>query len=107
MKKIYIILLLVVTFTVSAQESTNSYGLVNTEISDFKLYPNPVYNGLVHITTKNNEEKDITIYNVFGEIVLQERIKVKSLNISRLVPGVYVVRVTENQKSINRKLVVK
>lgn len=107
MKKIYAILLLVVTFTVSAQESTKPSSPTTTEISEFKLYPNPVYNGLVHITTKNNKEKQITIFNVFGEIVLLERIKDKSLDISRLVPGVYVVRVTENKKSITRKLVVK
>ncbi|WP_298477376.1 T9SS type A sorting domain-containing protein [uncultured Maribacter sp.] len=107
MKKIYIILLFLASYTISAQDATKISDIPNREISEFKLYPNPVFNGFVYITTQNNEEKEIIIYDVFGEIVLMDRIKNKRLDISRLISGVYVVTVTENKKSISRKLVVK
>ena len=61
----------------------------------------------MYVTTDKNDTKEIRVYDVFGELILSDRISSKSLNISRLSPGVYVVQVTENGKSINRKLVVK
>ena len=61
----------------------------------------------MYITTQKNKVKDITVYDVFGEVVLRDRIKNNSLDISRLVPGVYVLQVTENEHTMNRKLVVK
>lgn len=78
-----------------------------SEIVDFKLYPNPVSENRVYITTKNNATKDIVVYNIFGEVVLKQRITTKELNISKLVSGMYLIQVTENKKSITRKLVVK
>jgi len=107
MKKIYLLLLILVSYTVSAQEDKNSSINTSSEIAEFKLYPNPVSNGLVHITTKNNNEKEVLIYDVFGEIVLTNRIYNKNLDVSRLVSGVYVLTVIEDKKSITRKLVVK
>jgi len=62
---------------------------------------------MVYITTAMNGIKDIVIYDVFGEIVLRDRISSKSLSISRLVAGVYVLQVTENNETMTRKLVVK
>lgn len=79
----------------------------DTKESTFKLYPNPATNGVVYITTETNNGKEIVIYDVFGEIVLTDRIKTKTLNISRLVSGVYVLQLTENNKTMTRKLVVK
>lgn len=91
----------------SAQETAELTPQLNQEISGFKLYPNPAYDGVVYISTKNNARKEIVVYDVFGEIVLTERVQGNRLNISRLVPGVYVLQVTENNNSITRKLVVK
>ena len=107
MKKIYIALLMVSTLVLSAQEPVDLSGPVKDEIAGFKLYPNPVYDGVVYITTQLNARKEIIVYDVFGEVVLKEHILNKRLNISRLVPGVYVLQITENNKSLTRKLVVK
>ena len=91
----------------SAQEPVDFTSLKNGEISGFKLYPNPAFNDVVYITTDNNAHKEVIVYDVFGEVVLKDRILNTSLNISRLVPGVYVLQVSENNKTITRKLVVK
>ena len=107
MKKLYFILLMVSSFVLSAQEPVVSTNPRNEEISGFKLYPNPAFDALVYITTEQNARKEVIVYDVFGEIVLTDRILNTSLNISSLVPGVYVLQVTENNKTITRKLVVK
>lgn len=90
-----------------AQDTIDFRNLKNDEITGFKLYPNPATADVVYVTTDKNDSKEIRVYDVFGELVLSDRISTKRLNISRLSPGVYVVQVTENGKSINRKLVVK
>lgn len=77
------------------------------EVRGFKMYPNPAYGDEVYITTETNGNKEIQIFDVFGEVVLHERIATNTLNISKLVPGVYVLQVTENKKTMTRKLVIK
>ena len=92
---------------VYGQDTIDFGNLKNEEISGLKLYPNPATADMVYVTTENNDTKEIRIYDVFGELVLTDRISNKTLDISRLSPGVYVIQVTENKKTINRKLVVK
>ena len=91
----------------SAQDSVDVPSVSDNQIEDFKLYPNPAFNNVVYITTKDNGIKEISIYDVFGKVVLTDRIRNSALDISRLIPGVYVIQVIENKKTMTRKLVVK
>ena len=105
MKIIYFLLLMVFSLGLSAQDISGITPDNNSE--NFKLYPNPSYNGSVHIITADNKVKNIVIYDVFGAMVLKDRITTSLLNISKLSPGVYVLQVSEEQKIMTRKLVVK
>ncbi|MEO9478145.1 MAG: T9SS type A sorting domain-containing protein [Maribacter dokdonensis] len=107
MKKIYLMLFMVVSVGLYAQDTIDINNLDNDEITGFKLYPNPAIADIVYVTTQQNSLKEVRVYDVFGELVLTDKLSAKALNISRLSPGVYVVQVTENNKSITRKLVVK
>src|SRR3970282_2538321 len=40
-------------------------------IEGLNLYPNPVSNGKVYISTKNDSEKEIIIFDLLGKTVLQ------------------------------------
>lgn len=91
----------------SGQEKLPAIDEKDQESSNFTLYPNPAIDGIVYIKTLNNRSKDVTVYDVFGKIVLQDRISTNMLNIGRLSPGVYVIQVIENNKTMTRKLVVK
>lgn len=107
MKKIYFVLLMALPLLTYGQELVS----VNTgpvqELQGFKMYPNPAYGNEVYITTASNGTKDIKVYDIFGEVVLTDRITTNTLDISRLVPGVYVLQVTEEKKTMTRKLVIK
>jgi hypothetical protein len=107
MQKAYVFFLLVFTIVVSGQEKPPPIEEKDQETLNFTLYPNPAIDGIVYINTLNNKSKDITVYDVFGKIVLQDRISTNMLNIGRLTPGVYVIQVIENSKTMTRKLVVK
>lgn len=107
MKIIYTALLLVFPFVLSAQEMASLQPSHTEDIAGFKLYPNPVVDDVVYITTEKNAPKTVIIYDVFGEVLLQDRILTKALSITQLASGVYVMQVTEENKTITRKLVVK
>lgn len=102
MKHFYLIIFFFVCTLGFSQETTSS-----SDIDGFKLYPNPVTQGKVFIETKDNGPKQILIFDVLGTQVLQTTILGKELNLSRLVKGVYILRVLENNKVATRKLIVK
>ena len=96
-----------VTVALSAQAVTDAQGPKNEEIPEFRLYPNPVSEGVVYMASKENGTKTVVVYDVFGKEVLAERITNNVLHITSLVPGVYVLQVAEGKKTVTRKLVVK
>lgn len=100
-------MLLLLTLSTYGQDTAAGSYSSSVKESSFKLYPNPAITDVVYITTTENSIKNIVVYDVFGEIVLTDRISSNSLNISRLVAGIYVIQVTEGNKTMTRKLVVK
>ncbi|NNF19517.1 MAG: T9SS type A sorting domain-containing protein [Flavobacteriaceae bacterium] len=107
MKTIYFILLLVCTWSVSAQQRSGMDKNLEKDSTEFSIYPNPAYDDVVYINSGHYDNKQVTVFDVFGKVVLRERIATGTLNISRLVPGVYVLQLRENEKTMSRKLVVK
>lgn len=107
MKKIYFIVLLILPLLSFGQELVTVNDAKKIEVKGFKMYPNPAYGEEIYITTSSNGKKTIKIYDVFGEIVLTDKISTNTLDISRLTPGVYVLQVTEDKKTMTRKLVIK
>ncbi|SFN41898.1 Por secretion system C-terminal sorting domain-containing protein [Bizionia echini] len=71
------------------------------------VYPNPVSNGKLYVVTKNNFTKQVEIYNVLGKKIVSETLSGKELNISKIKPGIYIIKITENAISATRKLIVK
>ena len=72
----YITLLLGFFFTVSisAQEAKQQSKLQETTVIEgLNLYPNPVSNGKVYITSKNDSDKEVIIFDVLGKIYYQQK----------------------------------
>ncbi|MEN0010454.1 T9SS type A sorting domain-containing protein, partial [Flavobacterium nitrogenifigens] len=84
----------------------NTLGISENTIADLKVYPNPVTNGKLFITTVANVEKTIAIYDVLGKQVANTIAK-DYVNVSNLKDGVYIVKITEEGKTATRKLVIK
>lgn len=76
-------------------------------IADLSIYPNPVSNGKIYITTKENLTKDVEIYDVLGKKILSNSVFGKELNISKLTAGIYILKIKEGNNSATRKLVVR
>jgi hypothetical protein len=106
----YIALLLGFFFTmsVSAQEVKQQSKIQETKVIEgLNLYPNPVSNGKVYINSKNDLDKEVIVFDVLGKKALQTTISTKELNISSLSPGVYIIKINEDDATATRKLIVK
>ncbi len=106
----YITFLLAFFFTVSvsAQDSRQlPKPQESTSIEGLSLYPNPVTNGRVYISSKNDLEKEIIVFDILGKKVLQAHLVSKELNVSELPPGVYIIKISEQNASTTRKLIIR
>ena len=77
------------------------------EIVDLSIYPNPVSNGKIYITTHENLTKNVEVYDVLGKKIIAASIFGKELNISKLTAGIYILKIQEGKHSSTRKLVVR
>jgi hypothetical protein len=81
---------------------------VGNNIEDiFSVYPNPVTNGYVNISSPSNGEKNIAVYDILGKKVMNTTITSDRLNLSQLNSGVYMLNISENGISSTKKLVIK
>jgi len=81
-------------------------GITSVKTSEFKIYPNPVLNGKLYITSATNLEKEVVIFNTLGQQVLQAKTVTEAINVSNLNKGTYFVKITEAGISATKKLVI-
>lgn len=110
MKKHYLFIIIFALCLFSIKGFSQSKTLLentNSDIESLSIYPNPVSQDKVYISTINNAPKKIEIYNVLGKIILTVSIFQNELNISKLKAGIYIIKITENNITATRKLIVK
>ena len=76
-------------------------------IAGLSVYPNPVVNGNLFITSDSGATKLVIIYDVLGKQVVKANVTSQPVNVSNLNGGVYIVKITEEGKTATRKLVIK
>ncbi|WP_166426940.1 T9SS type A sorting domain-containing protein [Flavobacterium psychrotolerans] len=85
-----------------------SLGVKQNSISGLSVYPNPVTNGNLFITSNSNEVKSVAIFDVLGkQVVKTTTASNQAINVSNLNNGVYILKITEEGKTATRKLVIK
>jgi hypothetical protein len=81
--------------------------VTKNEIEGFALYPNPVSNGKLYMTSPNRVEKHVQIYSLLGNKVYDNIVASRrEIEISNLTKGFYMVRVEEEGKIATRKLII-
>ncbi len=99
-----------VSYAQEAKERPVAFGTeknIAREIAELKIFPNPITNGKAFITTKKNHKKVVLIFDVFGKSVLKTLLHSSELDVSRLKPGIYIIKITEDKITSSRKLVIK
>ncbi|WP_339894966.1 T9SS type A sorting domain-containing protein [uncultured Algibacter sp.] len=113
MRKVYFLFLFVALtfFTSQNMDAQNhvKYPSTQPNIEGLAIFPNPVNSqrSFINIASKLSLIKNIEVFDVLGKRVFATILSGRELNISNLRKGVYILRITENNISESRKLVIK
>lgn len=91
-------------FSISVSEAT--LGLKQNAIAGLNVYPNPVTDGNLYITSNSSNAKTVAIYDILGKHVLDSKTSNSTLNVSNLKRGVYIVKIAEDGKTDTRKIII-
>lgn len=90
-----------------AEVTPSSLSINDNLANNFSLYPNPVSNGVVNIRTNSQDAINILVYDVLGKQVKNETITNNTLDVSNLNTGIYIVKLSQNEATVTKKLVIK
>lgn len=93
---------LVVAQTFAQTLSTENF----ESAASFKIYPNPANTGYLSIKSNRMGVVRAQIFDILGKEVLNSDIVNNQLNISKLNPGVYVIKLVQNNSSSTKKLII-
>ncbi len=80
----------------------------NFENLQVSIYPNPASTQISFLTKNNIEIKEVKIYNMLGQQVLQKVIgRNKTLSVSSLSRGMYIVEINSNDQKLTKRFIVK
>lgn len=108
-KYLYIIILfLTISLSGFAQNKTKDNQKDN-QIEGLQIYPNPVTEKQVVVSTTSNTTKQIELFDLLGKKVYTTQSSAERvvLQLEDLKPGVYLIRITEKKQTVTRKLVLK
>lgn len=74
--------------------------------NSFSLYPNPTSEGYVNISTVSNDDINVAVFDILGKQVKNETLRNERLDVSNLKSGVYLLRLTQNEATVTKKLVI-
>jgi len=77
------------------------------EANNFKLYPNPTATGAVNIISAQAGTVEVSVFDILGKQVISQTVNNNTLNVSQLNAGVYIVKISQNNTSVTKKLIVK
>lgn len=92
-------------FTISVSE-TLTLGVKQNAITGLNMYPNPVSNGTLYITSNSSDAKTVAVYDILGKQVLNSKTSNNAINVSTLKGGAYIVKITEDGKTDTKKLII-
>ena len=80
-------------------------GIEEFDTVNVKLHPNPFKNNLT-VDLKSDIETNVEIFDILGKRVFQNAFnRTSTLNLQALKTGIYIIRISQNNKTISKKLV--
>jgi len=78
----------------------------NFSASELKVYPNPTNTGFVNITSSSSDVIKANVFDILGKKVLEGKVENNQLNVSNLNAGMYILRLSQNNATVTKKLVI-
>jgi hypothetical protein len=71
------------------------------------MYPNPTSTVFVNVVGTNDNAILVSVYDILGKQVINETLTNNRINVSALSAGIYIVKISQNDASVTKKLVIK
>ncbi len=86
--------------------SNNQLSVSENELSNFKIFPNPVTD-IIIVSSENSSLEKLSVYSVSGMKVLEQIAIENSIDVSRLQNGIYFLEITSSEVKTVRKFIKK
>lgn len=97
-----------VTASPGTLNANQTLSIVKNQIEGFSLYPNPISNGKLFLSSNSYVTKQLEIYSMMGKLVYSKNVNAnETIDISKLNSGIYMIRIEEDDKIATRKLIIK
>jgi len=81
-------------------------GVSQLNSNNFKIYPNPTNTGFVNLTTANSGDIYARVFDILGKQVLSRKVENNLLDISNLNSGMYILRLSQDNATVSKKLII-
>ena len=79
----------------------------NFELENVTVVPNPSTNNSVTITSSFNEDIEVVVFDMLGKQISSQKLYNNNLDVSGLKSGMYLLKISQKEKTTTKKLVVK
>jgi hypothetical protein len=90
---------------IATTSCTQNLATNSNSVLDFSYYPNPT-NGIVTITS-NNEIKEVSVFNITGQLLYQSKYNINSVDISSFARGTYFFKLKLDDNEVHFKILKK
>lgn len=78
------------------------------ETKRFSVFPNPTTNGFVNITSSDSATINVVVFDILGKQISDTTLTNNQLlNVAELHSGIYMLKISQNNNTITKKLVIK
>lgn len=89
-----------------SSDFTMALSLNDYELDSFKVYPNPTNLGYINISSISSFKIEVYIFDLLGKQVANETTSNNKLDVSSLNAGIYIMKMSQDETFITKKLVI-
>ena len=82
-------------------------GTANFELGNIEIVPNPSTSNFVTITSSLIEDMEVVVFDVLGKQISSQKLYNNKLDVSALKSGMYLLKISQKEKTTTKKLIVK
>ena len=97
----------IVDFGDFAVGEISALSTTNFELDSIKIVPNPSTSNFVTITSSLNEDIEVVVFDVIGKQISSQKLQNNKLDVSGLKTGMYLLKISQKEKTTTKKLVIK
>ena len=77
------------------------------ELDSIKIFPNPSTSNFITITSSILDDIEVEVFDMFGKHILSQKVIYNILDVSDLHSGMYLLKISQKEKTTIKKLIIK